>query len=137
MDSIIAQLRALNEPVPKPPRLPSLDEIAAVEQRFGFAFHSDYKQFLLEASDVVLGTLEPTTIPNDSGHTFIGSVVIDARQQGLPSNLVPIAEDNGDYYCMQPTGEVVFWSHDGATEEHWPDLATWIRKVWIGVHAAE
>jgi hypothetical protein len=28
-------------------------------------------------------------------------------------------------------GEVVFWSHEGATDERWPDLATWIREVWI------
>lgn len=30
------------------------------------------------------------------------------------------------------TGRVSYWSHDGATDESWPDLATWIEEVWIG-----
>ena len=49
----------------------------------------------------------------------------------LPRDLLPICEDNGDYYCMNAVGEVVYWSHDGVSDEKWSDLATWIRKVWI------
>ena len=137
METILALLRTLNEPVPKPPRLPTLDEITQAEQKYDFTFHDDYKQFLLEASDVVLGTLEPTTIPSDTGHTFIGEVVTNARQLGLPLTFVPIAEDNGDYYCMKPSGDIIFWSHHGVNDECWPDLETWIREVWIGEHASE
>jgi len=44
--------------------------------------------------------------------------------------LVPIAEDNGDYYCMNEAGEVLFWSHNGSNDEKWPNLENWIREVW-------
>ena len=50
----------------------------------------------------------------------------------LPRKFLPICEDNGDYFCMNRKGEVVFWSHDGATDEKWKDLATWIEEAWIG-----
>jgi hypothetical protein len=50
----------------------------------------------------------------------------------VPRKLLPICEDNGDYYCMNKKGEIVFWSADGASDEKWKDLATWIEEVWIG-----
>ena len=50
---------------------------------------------------------------------------------GVPKSLVPIAEDNGDYYCMNEAGEFLYWSHDGTTDEKWPSLENWIQEVWI------
>ncbi len=54
-----------------------------------------------------------------------------ARSAGLLDNWLPICEDNGDYYCIAPDGRVRFWSHDGPSDESWPDLATWVGEVWI------
>jgi len=131
MKRVIEKLRELNEPVPKPLRLPSEDEIQNIQIELSLKFHPDYIRYLLEASDVVLGALEPATIPIDSGHTFIGDVASNAWKMGVPNTLVPIAEDNGDYYCMNEAGEVLFWSHNGSTDEKWPNLETWILEIWI------
>ncbi len=132
LDEAIAELKHLNEPVPKPLRLPTLAEIEGVEKELGIRFHPDYALYLLEASDVVFGVLEPATIPKDSGHTYIVPMVKQAWAVGLSRELVPIVEDNGNYYCMNACGEVLYWSHDGDTNEKWPDLSTWIQEVWIG-----
>lgn len=131
MDDVIAQLRKLNEPVPKPMRLPAEAEIESVEKELGLLFHADYKKYLLEASDVVYGVLEPATIPTDSGHTYLVPLAKDAWKMGVPRELIPIAEDNGDYYCMDKAGHVLFWSHNGTTDEKWPNMASWIQEVWI------
>ena len=131
MDETIAELKSLNEPVPKPLRLPTEKEIEKVEKELGIKFYPDYERFLLEASDVVYGTLEPATIPEESGHTYIVPLAKEAWALGVPSDLVPIAEDNGDYYCMNDTGHVLFWSHNGLTGEKWSSLAAWIKEVWI------
>ncbi len=132
LDEAIAELRHLNETVPKPPRLPTKGEIEVVEKELGIKFHPDYARYLLEASDVVFGVLEPATIPKDSGHTYIVPMAKQAWTVGVSKELVPIAEDNGNYYCMDTGGHVLYWSHDGATNKKWPDLSTWIREVWIG-----
>lgn len=132
MDKIIARLRSLNEPVPIPLRLPDEKEIESAENELGVNFHPDYRKYLAEASDVVYGVLEPATIPPDSGNTYIVPLATAAWKIGVPRNLIPIAEDNGDYYCMDESGQILFWSHDGLTDEKWPDLATWIEQVWIG-----
>jgi len=131
MDEVIAELRGLNESVPRPLRRPGEEEIEAVEKELGVVFHPDYRQYLLEASDVVYGALEPATIPADSGHTYLVPLAKEAWATGVPRDFVPIAEDNGDYYCMNKDGRVLFWSHNGATDEEWPNLARWIHEVWI------
>ena len=132
LGEIIMKLRELNEPVPKPLRVPTMDEVENAQHRLGVTFHPDYRKYLLEASDVVFGTKEPCTVTPDGGHTDLISIAMAAWQQmGLPPDLLPICEDNGDYYCVNSSGEVVFWSHNGLSNERWPDLAAWIKQVWI------
>lgn len=132
IEEVIRELRDLNEPVPKPMRLPSEGEVSRAEAQLGVTFHPDYRKYLLQGSDVVYGSKEPCTVTPDGGHTDLIEVAQAAwTEMGVPGELMPICEDNGDYYCMKTTGKVVFWSHNGPTEEEWPDLATWIKQVWI------
>jgi len=50
---------------------------------------------------------------------------------GVPGDWLPFCQDNADYFCLD--GRIVrYWSHDGETDEQWPDLGTWISEVWIG-----
>jgi hypothetical protein len=130
----IQELRAVNQHVPDPPRLPTEEEVAAAEAETGIAFHPDYRQFLLTASDVVLGTLEPASVVPGSGHLYLPPLARAAwDMMHVPKHLLPICEDNGDYFCMTQSGSITFWSHDGMfAPETWPDLATWIKEVWIG-----
>ena len=127
----IAELRSLNEPVPKPPRLPSEDEIRATEKQLGIEFPADYHHYLLKASDVTYSTKEPCVITWGPGFRDLVTTAKEAWELGVPRNWLPICEDNGDYYCLD--GDTVrYWSHNGTTDEHWPDLGTWIIEVWIG-----
>jgi hypothetical protein len=133
IETVIRELRKLNQPVPKPLRLPTEREVDAAQRAVGVTFHPDYRTYLLAASDVVFGALEPATVLPGRGNRYLPQMAGSAwRDVGLPRDLLPICEDNGDYYCMTPDGRVVFWSHDGPiASETWPDLATWIEKVWI------
>ena len=135
LDRVIAQLRKLNEPVPNPARLPGVSEVEAAQQAVGFAFHADFIQYLLEASNVTFGIFEPVTLTEPDSHTYLPTVAADAWRIGIPrDDYLPICQDNADFYCMNARGAVVFMSHDGdfAPSERWPDLATWIEEVWIG-----
>jgi hypothetical protein len=128
----IAKLRELNEPVPKPMSLPSEMKVQGGEEDLERKFHPDFRRYLLEASDVVYGTKEPVTVTDPHFPTDLFTVCEEAWEAGVPKDMIPVCEDNGDYYCMNKKGQVVFWSHDGATDEKWKDLATWIEEVWIG-----
>jgi len=132
LPDVIAELRELNEPVPKPLRLPNADEVAAAENQLAVKFPDDYRRYLLEASDVVYGSLELAVVIPDAGHLSLVEMAETAwDEMELPRELLPFCEDNGDYYCLNQNGEVEYWSHDGATDEKWKDLATWIKEVWI------
>jgi len=132
LSHVIAELRELNEAVPKPLRLPTEDEVKAAESQLGMKFPADYREYLLTASDVVYGALEPAIVIPDAGHLALADIAETAwDEMEVPRELLPFCEDNGDYYCLNQSGEVEFWSHDGATDEKWKDLGTWIKKVWI------
>jgi len=132
LSEVLIELRGLNEPVPKPLRLPTQDEVNAAEDHLGVKFPEVYRRYLLEASDVVHGSLEPAIVIPDAGHLSLAEIAETAwGAMEVPRNLLPFCEDNGDYYCLSQAGEVEFWSHNGATDEKWKDLATWIKEVWI------
>ena len=133
LEYVVAELRALNEPVPKPMRLPSESEVNAIEHEMGLTLHPQFRQYLLTASDVVCGVLEPVTVTIPNSHTHLPTVAREAGHWGVPKDLVPICHDNADYYCVASDGRVVFWSHDlqGPTGEEWPSIADWIKAVWI------
>ena len=129
----IAELRLLNEPVPRPLRLPTEDEVSRAEQDLGIAFPPDYRRFLLEASDVVFSTKEPCRVTPGSGYRHLVTTAREAWEVGVPRDWLPFCEDNADYYCLYGN-TVRYWSHNGTTDEQWPDLGTWIGEVWIGGH---
>ena len=132
LPDVIAELRELNETVPKPLRLPTANEVNAAEEQLALKFPADYRRYLLEASDVVYGALEPAIVIPDAGHLDLIDIAETAwDEMEVPRSLLPFCEDNGDYYCLNESGEVEFWSHNGATDEKWKDLATWIKEVWI------
>ena len=133
LQEAIAELRRRAEQVPKPLSLPTLEDVDRAEQMLRMHFHPDYRQFLLAAGDVVYGTLEPAQVVPGAGHWDLVQVAHEAWGLGVYRKLLPICEDNGDYYCIDQSGRVAFWSHNGTTDESWPDLATWIETVWLGV----
>ncbi len=131
LESVIAELRSLNEPVPRPPRLPSESEVDAAEARLGVIFPQDYRSFLLQASHVVYGTVEPAMVTPNAGYLDLIEMTAKAWNAGVPEALLPFCSADGDYFCLDAEGRVFLWSDDGPTDESWPDLAHWIREVWI------
>lgn len=134
LDDAIRELRSRNEPVPIPTRLPSVAEVDDAERRLAVKFPADFRRYLLEVSDVVFGTIEPVTITQPDSHSDLFRVADDAWQvYGVPRNLLPVCEDNADFYCVNDANEVLFWSHNGWSPEKWPSLAHWIQDVWLGI----
>lgn len=132
LDEAFHELRRRNEPVPRPLRLPTPEEVADAERRLAVSFPPDFRRYLVEVSDVTCGVLEPVTITRPESHTDLFKVAESAwNGYGVPRELLPLCEDNADFYCMNPTGEVVFWSHNCWSSEKWPGLADWIEQVWL------
>ena len=129
----IAELKTLSIDSPFQPQLPDEQLINEYEQKIGFEFLDDYKTFLREASDVCVGMKSPLTITKE-GNPFceeLAEILSEGRELGIPNEWLPICEINSGYYCILANGKIRFWSHNGTADESWPDLATWIKEVWI------
>jgi hypothetical protein len=119
-------------PDDNPFRPPTDAEIAAAEQRLGVPFPTEYKAFLKTGSDVADAPIEPAVILSGSGHLDLFQIAETAwKLMHLPRHLLPFVEDNGDYYCITPAGEVVYWSHNGTTDEKWASIADWRQQVCV------
>ncbi|MAN52719.1 MULTISPECIES: SMI1/KNR4 family protein [unclassified Marinimicrobium] len=131
MEETLERLRAAHQPVPVPLELPSHEDLVDVEEEVLLPIPREMRRFLLLASDVVTGSLEPVTAADPHAHTYLPEVAAVAWSMGLPRYLLPLCETNGNYYCVEPEGEVLFWRDGDLSDESWDDVWRWIDEVWL------
>ncbi|HVG16050.1 MAG TPA: SMI1/KNR4 family protein [Chitinophagaceae bacterium] len=137
MDTL-EKLKSLNQSVPNPATLPAEADVKAAEEKLGIKFPPSYVKYQLEYSDVSFGHLEMYSLMEDGGYLDLIQAVNEARQyHQLPEHLLPFAaEQDGDYFCFDlqseaPEYEVVYWSHNGTTDEGWQNFLDWVERCWI------
>ena len=122
----ISENRRMNVPQP------SDEDLDEFEKEVGIHLSYDYRIFIKEVSTIMYGYLEMLILSkNWHGRGNIRDAIEENRRDAVPDGWIPICRDNGDYFFILPSGEVRFWSHDGDSQESWPNLAHWIRDVWI------
>lgn len=115
-----------------PFRIATDAEIAKAERNLNFLFPPAYVEFLKGGSDVANASFEPAVILPGSSHLDLFEIADTAWSQcGVPKEWLPFIEDNGDYFCVSQTGEVRYWSHNGPTNERWPDFSAWFQQVCV------
>ena len=137
MNDIAAKLQELKEDIPTALELPDEDDITEIEEELLVPLDDDFKEFLLTASDVVYGGLEPVTVADPYAHTHLPEVAAVAWDRGLPRQLVPLCEYKDGYYAVSETGEVYLWSEseklgeDGFDGESIGGVWDWVENVWL------
>ncbi|SFG69526.1 SMI1-KNR4 cell-wall [Neptunomonas qingdaonensis] len=132
MNDVIDELRELNQDRFNSMRLPTEDELVELEEEILISIPADLKEFLLEASDVVYGSLSPVTATEPHEQTHLPELTATAWSLGLPRELIPICEANDGYYFIEQDGSIGFWSaEEEVSEEQWDNLWDWISDVWL------
>src|SRR5690606_17084709 len=101
-EDIIDMLRESNQPVPVPLELPDEDVLVDVAEQLPLPIPRDMRTYRREATDVVYATREPVTAADPCSHTYLPEVAAVAWSEGVPRYLVPLCEDTGNYYCVEP-----------------------------------
>lgn len=115
-----------------PFRIPTDAEIAEAERKLNFSFPSAYAEFLKSGGNVENALFEPALIFPGCSYLDIFELADTAWNQiGVPRHWLPFIEDNGDYFCVSQAGEVMHWSHNGTTNETWPNFSTWFQQVCV------
>ena len=130
MEELIAQLRSLNEGVSLPLDLPTEEQVLEAEEQILMPLPADLRTYLLQASDVITGNVEPVTVADERSHTYLPELAALAWDRGLPREYIPVCEYDGGYACIAQDGVVYFWL-DGNLEQEWQDLWAWVREVWL------
>ncbi|CDL86346.1 SMI1/KNR4 family protein [Xenorhabdus cabanillasii] len=132
LNDVIEEIKRLSDGQRNDIDLPDDELISQYEKEIGFEFSDDYKEVLKKISNIFYGTIDLLVVTRDRKYYGeLSQALSDAREQGLPEKLLPICEDNGSYYCIDCDGKIKYWTLDGYNEESWPDLASWIKQVWI------
>lgn len=130
---VINEINIIDDPSVRKISLPDDALIDRYEVAAGLSFPSDYRVFLKSVSNAFVGDLSPLTLNDEMGGVYgeLLSAITEGRSLGLPHDWIPICEDNGDYYCLAPDASVRFWSHNGPSDETWPNLTSWMKEVWL------
>jgi len=131
VEEVIEELRENAEQVPVPLDLPDMDEIVEAEEEILIGLPYEFKQFQLNVSDLVLGSLEPVTIADTSSHTYLPEVTAQAWNDGLPREYIVLCQTGADYYCVDEQGTVKFWRDGEIDEQDWESVWHWARDVWM------
>ena len=129
MEEIVERLREVNESVPVPLELPSFDDLVDAQEAMLIHIPDDFRDFLMQVSDVVYGSVESATIADASSHTYLPELTSRAWEQGLDRHLMPICESGTGYYVINEEGEISCWPSD--EDGQWPSIWHWARQVWL------
>ncbi|MEZ8651990.1 MULTISPECIES: SMI1/KNR4 family protein [Vibrio] len=111
-------------------KIPTDVQISEAQDRLGFIFPSEYIAFIKSGYDIGEAPMEALEIVNPPSYADIFEALESARKfYDLPTELLPICEDNSDYYCINVNGEVIFWSHNGTTDEKWANVSAWREQM--------
>lgn len=103
-----------------------------LSKKLGFIFPLEYLEFIKSGYDLGDAPLDALEISNPPSYADIFEALESARKYyQLPKDLCPICENNSDYYCLNQKGEVVFWSHNGATDDGWLNVTVWRNSMAV------
>jgi len=126
-------LRDHNVVVPKPPRLPTEEEVIEAERELGVAFSHEYKTYQLIGSDIVHGTREPgLLLPGLSPYLCLRAIANNGWELGTPKDFLPFCSDNGNYFTISSDGYIGYMDHDdhshGVIYDRFSD---WVIEEWL------
>jgi len=131
MNEIADELRERAVDISVPLEKPEIEDIVKVEEQILIGLPAEMREFMMEVSDIVYGTIEPVTVMDPQSHTYLVEVAATAWDLGLPRHLIPICETNDGYYCIENDGEISFWNHTDFSDETWDSIWQWAERVWL------
>ncbi len=134
MEDVYEKLREINANVLVPLDLPDEDQLLEVEEEILISLPQEYREFMLMVGDVICGSIEPATAADPQSHTFLPELAATAWSLGVPRELIPVCEHNGDYYVISEEGEIKLWRESEGEineDESWNSIWHWARDVWL------
>ncbi len=130
MNDIIDQLRDVSIDTAFALELPTFDQLVEVEEQILIPLPGALKEYLLEASNVIYGNIEPVTAADPGSHTYLPEVTSYAWSIGLPRDQIAVCRVGDNFYCIDQQGEIRYWQNGRFTGQ-WEHFWQWAEEVWL------
>ncbi|EPJ47007.1 MAG: hypothetical protein OFPII_15800 [Osedax symbiont Rs1] len=133
MNEIVEELREKNQDRFASIELPDEDQLVIIQEQLLLHLPADLKDFLLNVSDVVYGSIRPVTVTDDFAATHLPEMASVAWDRGLPREYIPVCEMLDGYYFIAQEGYVSVWRPAIGVDQnfHWDSLWHWCEQVWL------
>ena len=112
--------------------LPDDELLVEIEEEILISLPYDLREYLLQASDIVCGQVEPVTVTDSRSHTYLPELTSRAWSEGMPRELIVVCEYNGGYAHIAQDGTIGFWSiNEGETTKSWETFWHWAQEEWL------
>lgn len=118
---------------------PTADELDRIQSTFGIRYPQEFVEFqLAECHRTPMGDFAFDNFgwaqANLGPMENLSDIVCDAQEVGVPKDLAPFKQDNGDFFCCSQTGSVVIWDHNSNMIEkdkryQWASFTDWLSQT--------
>jgi hypothetical protein len=132
LNEIAEQLRENTVDTACPLELPTVEDLVEVHEAILISLPGAFREFILQVSDVIYGSVEPVTIADPRSHTYLPEVASEAWAQGMPRELIPLCVCREGTYCVSEDDAVHLWQvGDNEPETKFDDVWQWAQAVWL------
>lgn len=134
MEEILEQLQAAAQSSVWGLDKPDHEHTVDAEEQMLLPFPRDFREFLLETGDLLVGSLEPAVVADPSAHNYLPEMAANAWDLGVPRHLIPFCanpDSPSAFYCVDPDGEIQLWWASRQDSESWETIWYWARDVWL------
>ena len=133
MNEIVDELRTVNQAGYASIELPDEDQLVLVQEQILLHLPADLKDFLLNVSDIVYGSIEPVTVSDEHLATYLPEMTFVAWDRGMPREYIPICEHPEGYYFIAQEGYISIWSSTRGVNEklYWDSIWDWCEDIWL------
>ena len=132
MEELIELLQSAAIPQAFEMALPDEDDLVEIEEEMLLPIPSEFKQFLLSVSNLVIGSLEPVTVSDPQAHTHLPEVTAQLWADGMPRDLIALCQVGIGCYCVNQEGEVLLWQNgEVIDDEQWENIWEWAKDIWL------
>ncbi|NQZ33454.1 MAG: SMI1/KNR4 family protein [Oceanospirillaceae bacterium] len=133
MNEIVEELQEKNQDRFSSMALPDEDQLVIVQEQLLLHLPVDLKDFLLNVSNVVYGSIIPVTVTDEYAASHLPEMASVAWDRGMPREYLPICEYLEGYYFIAQEGYVSVWLPEVGINEnvYWDSMWDWCEKVWL------
>lgn len=114
---------------------PTVNEVYSCQSDMKVQFPREYIEFLLHASDIRFGEIEPVQLTAPENENYLPTVFSKLEERknklSLHGTYYPLSMNLGDFFCLTEELDVIFIGRNHVADYSWESIEDWMAKIWL------